>query len=40
MTSRKHYYLEMLAKISKDFMGIWTDIDSSLDNFSSWESNG
>lgn len=32
--------LEVFAEILKDFLGVGTDVDSSLDDFSSWESDG
>lgn len=32
--------LEVFAKILKDFFGMGTDVDSSLDHFSSWKGNG
>ena len=32
--------LEVFAKILKDFFGVGTDVDSSLDHFSSWKGNG
>ena len=39
MTSSENNNLKIFWQMFKNFFGIWADIDSSFNNFSSWEFN-
>ena len=40
VTGSENDNLEVFAQILQDFLGVWTNVDSSLDDFSRWESDG